>query len=326
MRAPAFWSQEPPSPLARLLSPAGRLYGAVSGHRMSRPGARASVPVICIGNLTLGGAGKTPTALAVAGFLREAGGTPVFLTRGYGGRVHGPVRVELGDNPEKVGDEPLLLAASGPTVLARDRVAGVRRAVEAGASAIVMDDGLQNPSVDKDLSIAVVDGAAGIGNGFVFPAGPLRAPLAAQWPRIHALLVVGEGHPGDGVADAARSLGKPVLRGRLVPDAAVAARLKGERVLAFAGIGRPEKFFETLRACGAVPEVARAFPDHHPFTEAEIAWLEGEAAQRGLRLITTEKDALRAARPTWPTLPVRLEAEGLREFMLTRLRAAPPAS
>jgi tetraacyldisaccharide 4'-kinase len=284
---------------------------------MGRPGTTAGVPVICIGNFTAGGAGKTPTALMLAGWLRAMGRSPVFLTRGYGGSLAGPVRVEDRHLSEEVGDEPLLLASSAPTIVSRDRVAGARLAREAGADVIVMDDGLQNPSLVKDLSIAVVDGATGIGNALPLPAGPLRAPMAAQWPAVDAVLILGEGAAGDAVAREAEAHGKAVLKGRLVPDAAMAARLRGERVLAFAGIGRPGKFFETLARCGAAVEEARAFPDHHRFSTAEIEALRGEAKRRGLRLVTTEKDAARIAHggeardalASLIALPVHLEVD-----------------
>jgi tetraacyldisaccharide 4'-kinase len=330
MRAPGFWWRTPPSLLAHLLRPPGLLYGAIAGHRMNRPGERAPVPVICIGNLTAGGAGKTPTALMVAGLLRAAGKTPVFLSRGYGGRLAGPVRVEAHHGAEEVGDEPLLLARSAPTVVSRDRPAGARLAQEAGAGVVVMDDGLQNPSLIKDLALAVVDGATGIGNGLPLPAGPLRAPMSAQWPRIDALLVIGDGSPGDAIAAEASARGKSVLRGRLVPDPAMATRLRGERVLAFAGIGRPQKFFDTLARCGAVVEVARPFPDHHRFSADEVAALRSEASARGLHLVTTEKDAARLAhgeefrdlKTGLLTLPVHLEVEdpaALRDELVRRI-------
>ncbi len=327
MRAPDFWWRSPPSLVANLLRPPSLIYGAVAGRRMKRPGTKAAVPVICIGNFTAGGAGKTPTALMVAGLLRAAGKTPVFLTRGYGGRLAGPVRVEAHHRAEEVGDEPILLARSAPTVVARDRPAGARLARELGASVLVMDDGLQNPSLVKDLAVAVVDGATGIGNGLTLPAGPLRAPMRTQWSSIHAILVIGDGKPGEALAREGERQGKVVLRGRLAPDSAMAARLRGERVLAFAGIGRPEKFFETLSQCGAVIEEARSFPDHYRFSAGEIAALKDEARRRGLHLVATEKDAARIAHgdevqdalASLLTLPVHLqldEPELLRDLVL----------
>lgn len=293
MRAPAFWWETSPSLLAQCLRPAGALYGAVASRRMGRAGDRAALPVICIGNFTVGGAGKTPTALAVARLLREAGERPAFLTRGYGGRLAGPVRVEAHHEAADVGDEPLLLARAAPTIVSRDRVAGARLAAELGASVVVMDDGLQNPSLHKDMALAVVDGATGLGNALPFPSGPLRAPMGRQWAAAHAVLIIGPGEPGGAVARAAQARAKPVFQGRLVPDPDAEARLRGIPVLAFAGIGRPGKFFETLRDAGADLVEARAFPDHHPYTAQDLAALAGDAAQRNLTLVTTEKDLAR---------------------------------
>jgi tetraacyldisaccharide 4'-kinase len=329
VKAPEFWWR-PPGWAAAALSPAARLYGAIAARRMAQEGARAAVPVICVGNVTVGGAGKTPTALALAEMLAEAGRRPFFLTRGYGGRLPGPVRVETRrHSAAEVGDEALLLARSAPTIVARDRPAGVAFAVAQGADLILMDDGLQNPSLAKDLTLAVFDGAVGIGDGLCLPAGPLRAPLAAQWPRIDAVVVIGDGAPGDAIAaDAAARV--PVFRAALRPEPSVAAALAGERVLAFAGIGRPAKFFDTLRACGAVLVETRAFPDHHPFTASEITTLLDHAVREGLRLVTTEKDAVRLAAlaanepriRTIATLPVRLafaEPAALADLVSDRL-------
>lgn len=328
MRAPAFWWRAS-SPLSILLRPASLAYGFVAGRRMRRGGAHAEVPVVCIGNFTAGGAGKTPTAIAVAGLMRAMGEAPVFLSRGYGGTRRGPIRVTDPDTAAEVGDEPLLLAAFAPTIVSRDRPAGAALAARQGATVIVMDDGLQNPSLAKDLSLAVVDGAAGIGNGLPLPAGPLRAPMRVQWRKVDAVLVIGPGPAGERVMADARARGVPAYRGRLVPDPAAATRLKGQRVLAFAGIGRPDKFFETLAECGATVEVARAFPDHHAFTAAEIAGLHEEAKARGLHLVTTEKDAARLAgspmRSGVLTLPVHLHLDdpgALRTLLSSALAAA----
>jgi tetraacyldisaccharide 4'-kinase len=326
MRAPAFWWQAGLSPLAQALRPPALLYGAVAASRMRRAGVRAPVPVICVGNFTAGGAGKTPTALAVAALLSVRGERPAFLSRGYGGRLAGPVLVDpRRHTATDVGDEPLLLARAAPAIVARDRPAGAALAAERGASVVIMDDGLQNPSLAKDLALAVVDGATGIGNGLTLPAGPLRAPMAAQWPAVDAVLVIGNGDPGSQVAEDAARRGKPVLRGRLAPDPSVAAGLSGERVLAFAGIGRPEKFFATLRECGAIPVAERGFPDHHPYRPAEIAALAAEATAQGVRLVTTEKDRVRIEALGVPvagllSLPVRLMLDDERalEALLAR--------
>src|SRR6266702_4634659 len=160
---------------------------------MRRPGSAAGVPLICVGNPTLGGAGKTPAALAIGRFLKAAGERPFFLSRGYGGRARGPLVVDPGRHgAREVGDEPLLLARIAPTVVARARPAGAAVARARGASVIVMDDGFQNPSLAKDFAVLVLDGRRGIGNARVFPAGPLRAPLEIQLERTQALIAVGE--------------------------------------------------------------------------------------------------------------------------------------
>ncbi|HZO46311.1 MAG TPA: tetraacyldisaccharide 4'-kinase [Xanthobacteraceae bacterium] len=292
MREPPFWWR-PGGSAAAMLAPFAAVYGAVAARRLARNGVSAGVPVVCIGNPTVGGAGKTPAALTIASMLAVDGETPVFLTRGYGGRLTGPVWVvPLQNRAADVGDEPLLLARVAPTIVARDRVAGAQGAVAAGASVIVMDDGFQNPSLAKDFSVLVVDGRRGIGNGRTIPAGPLRAPLAAQLDRAQALIVVGEGG-ATGVADEARKLALPVFGARLAPDAAFTTSLAGKRVLAFAGIGDPEKFFTTLRMVGVTVAAARGFDDHHRYTRADAQALCAEAERDGLALVTTEKDLAR---------------------------------
>lgn len=293
MRPPAFWWR-PPGFEAALLRPVAALYGAVAQRRLLREGERAAVPVVCIGDPTVGGAGKTPTAIKVAELLAAAGERPVFLTRGYGGRLDGPIAVDAQrHDAEGVGDEPLLLARKFPTIVAHDRIAGARAAQAQGASVIVMDDGFQNPSLAKDCSVLVVDGARGIGNGAVVPAGPLRAPLAAQFGRAHALVVIGAGKAGARVREAATQGGITVFGAQLEPDAAAIAALRDKRVLAFAGIGHPEKFFDTLGAVGIDTPMRRGFADHHAYTQTEAARLLREAAAQGLVLATTEKDQAR---------------------------------
>jgi tetraacyldisaccharide 4'-kinase len=292
MREPRFWRLD--GAPARLLAPLAAIYGAVAGARMAGAGARAGVPVICVGNFTLGGAGKTPTAIALAKLLIAEGAKPFFLARGYGGALPGPVRVNARHRAAEVGDEPLLLARVAPTIVARDRARGAVAAVADGASIIVMDDGFQNPSLAKDFSLVVLDGERGIGNGRVFPAGPLRAPLDAQLARASALLVIGEASAAAEPAIArAQGRGLPVLHGRLVPDPAALAMLAGKKVLAFAGIAHPEKFFATLAAGGIAAPVKRAFPDHHVFTRTEVDELLETARRDGMQLLTTEKDLAR---------------------------------
>jgi tetraacyldisaccharide 4'-kinase len=302
MRDPAFWWTKPGA-AAAVLAPAAACYGAVTARRMAQRGCKAPVPVICVGNFTVGGAGKTPTAIALARILKQEGHRPFFLSRGYGGRVAGPVRIDAALPGEcrkaawtaaEVGDEPLLLAGVAPAIVARDRPAGVRAASADGADAIIMDDGLQNPSVHKDFAVAVVDGRRGIGNGRIFPAGPLRAPLAAQFNRVDAVLVVGAvGPAADAVIAAARQRDLPVFYGDLQPDPEAVAALAGKPVLAFAGIADPGKFFTTLDACGIPAAVRTPFPDHHPYAAGELAGLLACAERRGLTLVTTEKDMAR---------------------------------
>jgi len=292
--APSFWWQEPGT-AAALLAPAAALYGAAAAARLRQTGERAGVPVVCVGNPTVGGSGKTPTAIALAQLLTDAGERPFLLSRGYGGRLAGPVRVDAAHHrADDVGDEPLLLARCAPTIIARERVAGARVARAAGASVIVLDDGFQNPSLAKDLAILVIDARRGIGNGLVFPAGPLRAPLDAQLDRAQALLLIGDG-PAASLARDIEARGLALFRGRLVPDAASVAALTGGRVLAYAGIGDPEKFFATLTDAGVDVAIRRGFPDHHRFTAAEAAALVAEADRAGLSLVTTEKDFARLA-------------------------------
>ena len=337
MQAPSFWWDEPGT-TATLLAPVAAVYGAVAAARMRQTGEHAGVPVVCVGNPTVGGSGKTPTALALARLLIDHGERPFLLSRGYGGRLAGPVRVDprhhRGDD---VGDEPLLLARNAPTIIARDRVAGARLARTAGASVIVLDDGFQNPSLAKDLSILVIDARRGIGNGQVFPAGPLRAPLAAQFERAEMVLMIGEGPAGAAAAHDAQARGLTLFRGRLVPDAASAAALKANRVLAFAGIGDPERFFATLTTAGVAVAVRRGFPDHHRFTASEAAALVAEAERAGLSLVTTEKDfvrlkdkrALAALAARARTLPITLQIEDeerFRRFVLAAVTAGRSAA
>ena len=266
---------------------------------MSRSGARCALPVLCVGNFVAGGAGKTPLAIEIARRLRDLGERPAFLTRGHGGSLAGPLLVAPGRRAGEVGDEALLLARHAPTVMARSRLAGARLAESSGASVIVMDDGLQNPSLVKDLSLAVVDAETGVGNRLCLPAGPLRAPLARQWPLVQAAVLVrgaepsnrGIGESCEALARDARRGGLPVILGSLVPEASEA--LRGRKVVAFAGIGRPAKFFATLRSIGAVLVAERGFPDHHVFRKGELEALAAEARIKGAVLATTEKDMMR---------------------------------
>ncbi|HYW61665.1 MAG TPA: tetraacyldisaccharide 4'-kinase [Bradyrhizobium sp.] len=296
MREPAFWYR-PRSTLARLLMPLGAAYGAVAAKRLARAGVDAGIPVLCVGNYHLGGAGKTPTVLALVELLREAGEAPIVLSRGYGGKLRGPIKVDCERHAAaNVGDEPLMMAARVPVAVARERVAGVALARSQGASVIVMDDGFQNPEIAKDASLIVIDSERGLGNGCVFPAGPLRAPLAPQLARTDALVVVGDGSAADPVAAAITAQGGLVLRAHLTPTEASVEALRGKRVLAFAGIGDPQRFFRTLRGCGVEVAFEKTFADHHAFTEGESAALAATAKRDGLTLVTTEKDFARLRR------------------------------
>jgi tetraacyldisaccharide 4'-kinase len=295
VKSPGFWWREP-GLAARLLQPFGLVYGAITAHRMARSGERAATPVICIGNVTVGGAGKTPAAIHVSGLLRELGHNPAFLTRGYGGTIRGPVLVDAARHGSaEVGDEPLLLARHAPAIVSRRRPAGAALAASIGADVIVMDDGLQNPSLQKSLTIAVFDGAIGVGNGLVLPAGPLRASLPAQWPHVDVALIIGEGERGSAITADARERALPVFGAALIAEPDRAARLRGRRVLAFAGIGRPDKFFETLKDIGAELAETRSFADHHAYSEREVSDLLAAAERAGLIPVTTEKDLVRLA-------------------------------
>ncbi|TMJ81489.1 MAG: tetraacyldisaccharide 4'-kinase [Alphaproteobacteria bacterium] len=326
MREPAFWYR-PPSLISLLLSPLGAVYGLFTGRRMQRAGFDAGIPVLCIGNYHLGGAGKTPMALALTRLLRDLGETPIVLSRGYGGRLRGPVVVDAARHEAAdVGDEPLMLARTVPVVVARDRIDGLALAKSQNASVILMDDGFQNSAIAKDASMIVIDGDRGLGNGKVFPAGPLRAPLPPQIARTDALVVIGDGSAARPVAAAIAAQGKLVLSAHVRADRASLAPLHGKRVLAFAGIGDPGRFFRTLRSHGIEVVAERAFPDHHPFSDREIAALIAEAKREALTLVTTEKDMVRLRKAKGAkdilTFAVTLEFENpvqLRKFLADRL-------
>ncbi len=285
MNPPDFWRAG--GWPAAALAPLGWLYAAGGAARL-RWGASfdPGVPTICVGNLTLGGAGKTPTVLALAARLRARGRRVAILSRGHGGSALGPVRVDPArHDAADVGDEPLLLARDNAVWVAKDRAAAARAALADGADCLLMDDGFQSPALRKTLSLVVVDGGAGIGNGRVFPAGPLREPAARGLARANAVVLIGADETGFAAAFAG---GKAPLRARLAPRA---GDLAGARVFAFAGIGRPGKFFASLRDIGCEIVDTRAFPDHHPYARAEIEALI--AAAGPARLATTEKDLVR---------------------------------
>ena len=291
MQAPDFWQSDGLTP--RLLSPLGQAYGLIGKLRRRLATPKSSpVPVICIGNLTAGGAGKTPTAIAIAKRLQAKGETPHMLTRGYGGRIRGPLRVDASKHDvEDVGDEALLLARVAPTWVAKDRVAGAKAAAASGASVIVLDDGHQNPYLRHDLALIVIDAAVGFGNERLMPAGPLREPVAYGLSRADALVVI-----GDGLAKPPTAQTLPRLNASIqaVGDG---IDLRGRRVVAFAGIGRPAKFFKTLQELGAELVEAHAFPDHYRYKPSEIERILGQAGQVDASCITTEKDHVRIPLP-----------------------------
>ena len=288
MRAPEFWRTN--NGIARLLEPFGQIVAAITARKIARAKpVRVSAPVICVGNLTTGGTGKTPVAAYVATRLRASGRTPAILLRGYGGSVAGPVRVTDEHTVDDVGDEALLHARTTRTWVSRNRPRGAEAALKNGADAIVMDDGHQNPSLAKDLSLVVIDGMTGFGNGRVIPAGPLRETVSRGLARADAIVIM-----GDDPRDLAGRLSSyaPILRAQLVPSAEARA-LKGQRVVAFAGIGVPEKFFATLHALGARVVARHPFEDHYAFEGSDIQPILDEAFSVGAIPVTTEKDAIR---------------------------------
>jgi tetraacyldisaccharide 4'-kinase len=299
LRTPEFWAKN--SVLARALSPLGGITAAVTARRVARPGFAPGIPVICAGNAGVGGSGKT---ILVLDLLTRLPNRPFALTRGYGGRLAGPVLAGPLHTAREVGDEALLLAAAAPVIVARDRAAGARLALAEGASAIVMDDGLQNPDLVKTLTLLVIDGGYGFGNGRLLPAGPLREPVAAAAGRCQAAVLIG---PDVTRATASLPAHLPVLRARLAPSCA--EDLNGIRVAAFAGIGRPAKFFDSVRSLGAELAAAVPFPDHHFYNAADARRLLRLADGLGARLVTTAKDFVKlpaALRAKTAVVTVRL--------------------
>ncbi len=313
--APGFWWRRA-GIASTLMSPIGKLAGSFALQRMAQAGGTVPVPVFCIGNPTVGGAGKTPTAIAVLKSLTAKGAKPFALLRGHGGSATGALRVDPAKHgSDLVGDEALLLAHHAPTIISggSDRLAAARLAVSQGASHIIMDDGFQNPTLQKDAAILVVDAAVGVGNGAVLPAGPLRAPLEPQLKLADAVLLIGEkglesAGPGDQVKQAALAADCIVFHGHIVPDTDILESLKGSSLHAFAGIGRPEKFFNTLNKAGLHVTQTRAFSDHHAFRDQEVEQLVEEASRARALLVTTQKDLARLSEPRFKVLRERIIA------------------
>jgi tetraacyldisaccharide 4'-kinase len=323
LEPPSWWYAGPVPAAACALAPASALYGAAVEYRFRKATPyRSKLPVICVGNFTMGGAGKTPVALKLAALLAARGLKAGFLSRGYGGSERGPHRVDAAlDDAGRVGDEPLLLAGAAPTVISRNRPQGALLLEALSVNTIVMDDGFQNPSLAKDFSLIVIDAGAGIGTGRVFPLGPLRAPLAFQAGMADAILLLGEGAGGARAVEQVNlalrqgpegffSLGRNVFEARIVPQAT--EEMRAQPCVAFCGIGRPAKFFETLAGAGLVAVKNRAFPDHYPYTEADARELLAEAGARGAGLMTTAKDLARLK-----------GSSGARAELLAQARALP---
>ncbi len=312
--APPFW-WERPDWRAYALYPLSAAYGAVARRRMVTARREpVELPVLCIGNFTVGGTGKTPVAIALARQAVEMGLKPGFLSRGHGGSFSGPHVVDLDhDGARHVGDEPLLLAEHAPVAVTPNRIAGARLLMDKGRDFLIMDDGFQSARIHIDYALLVVDARRGLGNGHVIPGGPMRAPLLDQLRLADALLKMGEGAAADTVVRMASRANKPVFEAVARPRDP--ARLAGRRFLAFAGIGHPEKFFDTVRGAGGEVVIAKPLPDHHLFTSDDIEDLTSLAAANGLELITTAKDAARLRHGTGA------EQEFLKRLMVLEIDA-----
>lgn len=327
-KTPAFWYRKPESPppaAERLLHPLSCLYalGRSIDQRLKPAIRKADIPVLCVGNAVAGGSGKTPAALALMKIIRQSdlARAPYFLTRGYGGRIKGPTLVDPLMDAGECGDEPLLLAQAAPTVISANRPAGAQLAHQHGADMILMDDGLQNLSLEKDIAFLVIDGAAGFGNKKLIPAGPLRENLDSAFTKAHAFILIGKDSRN---VTSLLSQEKPLFHAHI--EASLPPGLApGKPVIAFAGLGRPEKFYHTLQNLGLSVAAWLPFPDHHPYTKAEREDLARTAKAQEAQLVTTEKDAMRLRGSGLPlfTIPIRLRFEDERQvldFLISRLK------
>ncbi len=320
MRTPLFWKQK--NTLSTLLLPFSFIYALVTKLRIKRMQPyKASRPVICVGNLTAGGNGKTPVSLSLAGLLQDMGLRPAFITRGYGGKIKNIMADPTRYSAEQTGDEPLLLAAAAPTIINPDRAAAAQMAIsQAGADVLVMDDGFQNPGLFKDLSFLVFDGAYGIGNGRVIPAGPLRETCEEGLKRAQALIIMGPDKSG--IASLNPEL--PVFYAQIEP---LAPKVNNCKALAFAGIGHPQKFYQSLRESGITVCKTVDFPDHHFYTREETLKLISDAAASDLVLYTTSKDYVKIPadlRPHFKVLEIKInwqDPAGLKKFLQDKLAA-----
>ena len=291
--APPFWWEKPDWRVLAL-SPLSAAYAIVAGRRMRRaPREKVEAPVLCVGNFTVGGTGKTPVAIALARQAKRMQLNPGFLSRGHGGSFAQPHIVDPHHDAAKhVGDEPLLLAEHAPVAVTPNRAAGARLLIQKhGCDFLIMDDGFQSARIHIDFALVVVDTRYGIGNGRVIPGGPLRANIVDQLVFTSALLKMGEGTAADAVVRQAARAGRPIFEAHTRPSNK--AGLAGKRFLAFAGIGHPDKFFDTVREAGGEVALTRSFPDHHFYGGDELAELAATARREGLGLVTTAKDAAR---------------------------------
>lgn len=312
MKTPEFWNKQ--NFLSNLLQPLGTIYAAATAWRLkSHTPYKSEYPVICIGNLTAGGTGKTPVSLSIADLLHRMGKNPYFITRGYGGSLHNVVVNRQIHTPQQVGDEPLLLAEVAPTVVNPDRAAAAKLAAANGADCLVMDDGFQNPTLHKDLSFLVFDGNYGIGNGRVIPAGPLREPFDKGVKRAQAVIILGADKHA-----VAEQTALPVFYGEIKEEKPETTNLN---IAAFCGIGHPEKFYDSLKKCGFNIVKTFNYPDHYFYTRAELSSLIDFAQKNNLDIYTTSKDFVKiplSLRPHFKVLKIKIcwnDEDALQKFL-----------